>query len=184
MTRERVNAAGEGMIFADVDEVHRAYHAAVDLHARVRCVIDMEPGRRGRRRSPEPRLVDTTVGRALLLRDPAEGLPFAQVNRDMDQEGHLRVDQRLLPNVGLKETVVFADQLMYTGLPLLDPSGISIGVERHGGAGGRRTKILGRAEAEVKEIQDQYASGLVTDGERYNKVVDIWSRANDQVAAP
>ena len=127
------------------------------------------------------KLVETTVGRSLLSTLLPKGLSFDLVNRDMTKKAISNVINACYRNLGLKKTVVFADQLMYTGFRFATTAGISIGINdmvvpESKGA------ILATAEAEVKEIQDQYASGLVTEGERYNKVVDIWSRTNDQVA--
>ena len=181
MTRVNINAKGEGMIFADVREVHRAYETgAVDLQARIKVrlaarIIEhgSEPG--------EFRVVDTTVGRALLSEILPDGMLFELVNRDMTKKAISNVINNCYRKVGIKETVVFADRLMYTGFSYATRAGVSIGVNDMV-VPPSKTEILAVAESEVKEIQEQYASGLVTDGERYNKVVDIWSRTNDQVA--
>jgi DNA-directed RNA polymerase subunit beta' len=183
MTRERVNARGEGMMFADVQEVHRAYEGRVaDLQARVKVRVQehvrLEEGGPFKLRT---RIVDTTVGRALLSEILPRGLSFDAVNRDMTKKAISGVINLCYRSVGLKETVVFADQLMYTGFHYATRAGVSIGVDDMV-VPLQKTKILTSAEKEVKEIQEQYASGLVTNGERYNKVVDIWSRTNDQVA--
>ena len=138
------------------------------------------PGRR-RASSRARRVVDTTVGRALLSEILPKGLSFDAVNRDMTKKAISGVINMCYRSVGLKETVVFADQLMYTGFAYATRAGVSIGVDDMV-VPQQKGKILGGAEREVKEIQEQYASGLVTNGERYNKVVDIWSRTNDQVA--
>ncbi len=178
MTRERINANGEGMMFADVKEVHRAYEAgSVDLQANVKVrlpALDGDP-------NSAPKVVATTAGRALLSEILPAGLPFDLVNRDMTKKAISNVINSCYRLVGLKETVVFADQLMYTGFRYATAAGVSIGVNDMV-VPENKEQILSVAENEVKEIQDQYASGLVTDGERYNKVVDIWSRTNDQVA--
>lgn len=174
VTRERVNAKGEGMVFADVSEVHRAYSAkVVDLHAKIRVRVVTE--------NDKLELLESTVGRALLSELLPKGLPFASVNQTLTKKAISRLINQCYRQVGLKETVIFADQLMYFGFRYATLSGSSIGIDdlvipkaKEG--------IVGRAEDEVKEIESQYASGLVTHGERYNKVIDIWSRANDQVA--
>ena len=124
---------------------------------------------------------DTTVGRALLYEIVPKQLPFGLVNKPMDKKSISGLINACYRNVGLKETVIFADQLMYTGFAQSTASGASIGVEDFV-IPQAKAKIIGDAEAEVKEIESQYASGLVTQGEKYNKVVDIWSRANDLVA--
>ena len=182
MTRERINARGEGMLFAGVEEIHRAYeNDAVDLHAKVRVRVPVVDADAEADEEPGTRLVDTTVGRALLSEIVPEGLSFDLINQPMNKRAVSAVINACYRQLGLKTTVIFADQLMYMGFNYATHAGVSFGVndmvvpqEKH--------SILDVAEQEVKEIQDQYASGLVTDGERYNKVVDIWSRTNDHVA--
>jgi DNA-directed RNA polymerase subunit beta' len=183
MTRTRVNANGEGMMFSGVDEARRAFeNGAADLQAMVKVrVATFEAEEEGGEPVAIRKIVDTTVGRALLSEILPEGLDFELVNRAMSKKAISNTINACYRNLGLKKTVVFADRLMYTGFRFATMAGISIGVndmvvpESKG-------DILAVAETEVKEIQDQYASGLVTDGERYNKVVDIWSRTNDQIA--
>ena len=182
MTRSRVNATGEGMVFSNIDEARRAYDAgAVAVQAHVRIRVQMHETDDSGEVTVTNRLVETTVGRAMLSGILPDGLDFALVNRTMTKKAISSVINACYRQLGLKKTVVFADRLMYTGFRMATTAGISIGVndmvvpETKG-------DILSVAETEVKEIQDQYSSGLVTDGERYNKVVDIWSRTNDQVA--
>ena len=182
MTRENVQAQGTGMVFADIAEVHRAFQCgAVGLHARIRARIrdfvfddDGETVER-------VQLCDTTVGRALLSEIMPAGLSFDLVNRLMNKKAISSLINACYRKVGLKETVVFADQLMYTGFSYATRSGVSIGVEDMA-VPNEKKSILAAAEKAVKEIEEQYASGLVTQGERYNKVVDIWSYTNEQVA--
>jgi DNA-directed RNA polymerase subunit beta' len=182
MTRERVNAKGEGMMFTDVQEVHRAYESRfADLHAKVKVRLTEYVKQENGHFKPVIRVVTTTVGRALLSEILPKGMSFDVVNRDMTKKAISGVINACYRNVGLKEAVVFADQLMYTGFHYATRAGVSIGVDDMV-VPQQKGKILGTAEREVKEIQEQYASGLVTNGERYNKVVDIWSRTNDQVA--
>jgi len=182
LTRERVNARGEGTMFTDVAEVHRGYESRqVDLQARVKVRIsDAVKGPDGSL-VDRTRLVDTTVGRALLSELLPRGLSFDLVNLDMTKKAISGVINACYRALGLKETVVFADKLMYTGFHYATRAGVSIGVDDMV-VPENKQRILANAEHEVKEIQEQYASGLVTNGERYNKVVDIWSRTNDQVA--
>jgi DNA-directed RNA polymerase subunit beta' len=182
MTRDRVGAKGEGMMFSDTAEVHRAYEGRqADLQAKVRVrIVEYVRNAEGDLEK-KTRIVQTTIGRALLSETLPRGLSFDFVNRDMTKKaisGAINACYRL---VGLKETVVFADQLMYTGFAYATRSGVSVGVDDMV-VPLQKGKILAGAEREVKEIQEQYSSGLVTNGERYNKVVDIWSRTNDQVA--
>ena len=182
MTRESVDARGTGMVFADIAEVHRAFQCgAVDLHAkikaRIRDVVFADDGEAVER----VQLCDTTVGRALLSEIMPPGLSFDLVNRLMNKKAISSLINACYRRVGLKETVVFADQLMYTGFSYATRAGVSIGVEDMA-VPSEKKSILGAAEKAVKEIEEQYASGLVTQGERYNKVVDIWSYTNEQVA--
>ncbi len=181
MTRERVNAKGEGMYFTDLAEVHRAYeNRLADLQARVKVRL-VEYAKDGDGFIEKRRLADTTVGRALLGEILPKGLSFDLINVDMTKKAISGVINACYRTLGLKETVIFADQLMYTGFAYATRAGVSIGVDDMV-VPEQKERILAAAEREVKEIQEQYASGLVTNGERYNKVVDIWSRTNDQVA--
>src|ERR1700716_1775988 len=184
MTRERVGARGEGMAFADGQEVHRAYESrGVELGAKVRVRLreHLRTEGAGALLTERVRVVDTTVGRALLFEILPKGLSFDLINQDMTKKAISATINACYRALGLKETVVFADQLMYTGFHYATRAGISFGIDDIV-IPEQKTRIVTAADDEVKEIQDQYASGLVTNGERYNKVVDIWSRANDQVA--
>jgi DNA-directed RNA polymerase subunit beta' len=182
MTRERVGAKGEGMAFSDVAEVHRAYESRnLDLQAKVKVRLVEHIRDAGGQLVKNIRVVDTTAGRALLSEILPKGLSFDAINQDMTKKIISATINACYRTVGLKETVVFADQLMYTGFQYATRAGVSIGVDDMV-VPQQKLKILATAEKEVKEIQEQYSSGLVTNGERYNKVVDIWSRTNDQVA--
>ncbi|MDP9087692.1 MAG: DNA-directed RNA polymerase subunit beta' [Pseudomonadota bacterium] len=182
MTREKVGAKGEGMAFSDVSEVHRAYESRnIDLQAKVKVRLVEHIRDAGGELVKNTRVVNTTAGRALLSEILPKGLSFDAINQDMTKKIISATINACYRTVGLKETVVFADQLMYTGFQYATRSGVSIGVDDMV-VPQQKIKILATAEKEVKEIQEQYSSGLVTNGERYNKVVDIWSRTNDQVA--
>jgi DNA-directed RNA polymerase subunit beta' len=182
MTRSAVNGKGEGMVFCDINEARRAYeHGLCALQAQVRVRVPMHEQDDDGEVATNVQLVETTVGRALLSNLLPKGLSFDLVNRNMTKKAISNVLNACYRNLGLKTTVIFADRLMYTGFRFATTAGISIGINDMIVPESKGT-ILAAAEAEVKEIQDQYASGLVTDGERYNKVVDIWSRTNDQVA--
>ena len=182
MTRERVGAKGEGMAFSDVAEVHRAYESRnIDLQAKVKVRLSEYVRDPAGKLVQNIRVVSTTAGRALLSEILPHGLSFDAINQDMTKKIISATINMCYRTVGLKETVVFADQLMYTGFQFATRAGVSIGVDDMV-VPTQKTKILATAEKEVKEIQEQYSSGLVTNGERYNKVVDIWSRTNDQVA--
>tara|TARA_Y100001934_G_scaffold281704_1_gene392352 strand:+ start:1978 stop:6186 length:4209 start_codon:yes stop_codon:yes gene_type:complete len=182
MTREMVNAKGEGMVFSGIDEVHRSYHAGcVDLHAKVKVRIDQQQVAEDGSVANAREVVDTTVGRALFYDIVPKALPFELVNKALDKKAISTLINACYRNVGLKETVIFADQLMYTGFAHSTSSGASIGVDDFV-IPAQKPAIIDDAKNEVAEIESQYASGLVTQGEKYNKVVDIWSRANDLVA--
>ena len=182
MTRTRINAKGEGMMFSSIDEARRAFENGVaQLQARVKVRVLLSESNEQGEMVRLRKVVDTTVGRALLSEILPEGLSYDLVNRPMSKKAISNVINACYRQLGLKKTVVFADRIMYAGFRLATRAGISIGVNDMVVPESKQD-ILSVAEAEVKEIQDQYASGLVTEGERYNKVVDIWSRTNDQVA--
>jgi len=182
MTRDRINAKGEGLILADLDEVHRAYRSGrAELHAKVKVrlkevLLDDEGNF-----SEEVSIKETTIGRALLFEILPDGLPFSLVDQAMTKKAISKLINGAYRKVGLKETVIFADQLMYTGFSYASLSGASIGINDFV-IPDEKESIISSAEDEVREIESQFASGLVTHGEKYNKVIDIWSRANELVA--
>ncbi len=182
MTRDRINAKGEGLMLSNTAEAHRAYDNGVaDLHARVKVRIrEVLPNDQG---VMEERwsIKDTTVGRAMVWEIVPDGLPFDLVDKPLGKKAISRLINQSYRELGLKDTVVFADQVMYLGFRMATRAGVSIGLEDME-VPDEKPEILRRAEEEVKEIEEQYTQGLVTNGERYNKVVDIWSRTNDQVA--
>ncbi len=182
MTRECVNAKGEGMIFSGADEVQRAYDAGVvALQAKITVrVTDYNISESGEE-SESRRLVETTVGRVILSSILPKGLSFDLVNKKMTKKSISELINTCYRQLKLKETVIFADQLMYMGFRQATLAGISVG-SNDMEVPEEKKRIIEKAESEVKEIEKQYTSGLLTNGERYNKVVDIWSRTNDQVA--
>ena len=183
MTRELVNKKGEGMVFANLSEVKRAYdNKAAELHARIRVRIPHSEFDERGEVITKTSIVDTTVGRALLAEILPEGLPFDLVNTELKKKAISGLINECYRRLGLKETVIFADKLMYTGFRYATRAGVSIGIDDML-IPDEKKDILAEAEQEVLEIQQQYASGLVTAGERYNKVVDIWSRTNELIAA-
>ncbi|MEL0162596.1 MAG: DNA-directed RNA polymerase subunit beta', partial [Halieaceae bacterium] len=182
MTRERVNAKGEGMSFADTQEVQRAFGSGqVDLQARVKVRVHETLMNLGEETTERTRIVETTVGRALLWDIVPDGLSYDLINHPMVKKAISRVINQCYRAVGLKSTVIFADQLMYTGYEYSTRSGASIGVNDFA-IPEAKAELIARAEGEVAEIEQQYRAGLVTQGEKYNKVIDIWSRTNDQVS--
>jgi DNA-directed RNA polymerase subunit beta' len=182
MTRECVNAKGEGMIFADVDEIHRAYDSGVvDIQAKIKARVKETSYDDEGNIEHSTVIVDTTVGRALLSEIVPPGMPFSAVNQVLGKKSISNLINLCYRQVGLKDTVIFADLLMYTGFRYSTKAGVSISINDMV-IPEEKSSILDAAESEVKEIQEQYTSGLVTNGERYNKVVDIWSHANEAVA--
>jgi DNA-directed RNA polymerase subunit beta' len=182
-TREKINGKGEGMIFADIAEASRALDAGeVELTAKVSVrLTEYLKNKETGGFDANTRIVETTVGRALLSEILPKGLSFDVINKALKKKEISKLINASFRRCGLKETVVFADKLLQNGFRLATRAGISIAIEdmlvpaeKHG--------IIERAEAEVKEIAQQYASGLVTVGERYNKVVDIWGKAGDEVS--
>ncbi|MBT9568683.1 MAG: DNA-directed RNA polymerase subunit beta', partial [Thiobacillus sp.] len=182
MTREKINAKGEGMMFADVTEARRAYDNRVaELHARITVRIKEVTLDADKNRVETTKRVETTLGRALLSEILPPDLPFSFVDRALKKKEISRLINASFRRCGLRETVILADKLMYTGFTYATRSGMSIAIKDML-IPKEKYQILDASEAEVKEIESQYTSGLVTQGERYNKVVDIWGRAGDAVA--
>jgi len=183
MTRERVNALGEGMIFADLAEVSRAYRTGkVGLQARVKVRVVQKVKNEAGDMERTVEIVDTTVGRALIFEIVPDGIAYSNINDTMGNKDISRLINLCYRTVGLKETVIFCDQLMYMGYEYSTRSGASIGVDDFV-IPKEKAKIIAEAEDEIREIESQFSSGLVTQGEKYNKVIDIWTRANDMVGA-
>ncbi len=182
MTRDKIAARGEGMKFSDVAEVHRAFDSGlVDLHARVSVRIkETELGSDGTT-SHKINRHETTVGRAILSEILPIGLSFDLINKALKKKEISRLINAGFRRVGIRETVILADKLMYMGYTYATKAGISISIHDML-VPPEKEHLIEAAESEVKEIEDQYISGLVTQGERYNKVVDIWGRAGDKVA--
>ncbi len=182
ISREKVNALGEDSVFGSVDEVHKALDIkAVELQTKIQLRITERKESEAGDIVEKTARVDTTVGRALIWDVLPDGIPFDIVNCDMTKKNISRLINYCYRHLGIKDTVIVADQMMYLGFKYATRSGVSFGIEDME-IPTRKADIIGSANAEVNEIQNQYASGLVTDGERYNKVIDIWSHANDQVA--
>nr|WP_283104311.1 DNA-directed RNA polymerase subunit beta' [Shewanella gelidimarina] len=181
-SRERVNGKGEGMAFADVAEAEKAYRTGfAELHARVKVRITETKINEAGEKVKTRRIVDTTVGRALLSTILPKGLSYDLVNQNMGKKQISKLLNTCYRQLGLKDTVIFADQLMYTGFHYATVSGASVGINDMVIPDEKYT-LVADAEAEVLEIQEQFQSGLVTAGERYNKVIDIWASANEKVS--
>ncbi len=182
MTRDRVNDLGEGMSFSDIEEVARAYaNRQVGLQARIKVRVQENVIDDDGVLQASSKIHETTVGRALVFEIVPEGMPFEQINKTMVNKDMSRLINLCYRTVGLKETVIFADQLMYMGYEYSTRSGASIGVEDFV-IPNEKAEIISRSEDEIREIESQFSSGLVTQGEKYNKVIDIWTRASDQVS--
>ena len=182
-TRDRINGKGEGLVFADTGEVQRALDAGqVELAAKITVrMTEWSKNKETGEFEPSTSLVETTVGRALLSEILPKGLPFSHMNKALKKKEISRLINVSFRKCGLKETVVFADKLLQNGFRLATRAGISIAIDDML-VPPQKAGIIERSEKEVKEIEQQYVSGLVTAGERYNKVVDIWGKAGDEVS--
>src|SRR6184192_4374192 len=175
MTREHLGTQGQGRTFANFDEVRIAYdQGEVDLQARIRVRVPAALGGNGQ-------VIDSTVGRVLLYEIVPPEIAFAEVNKVMKKKELGTLIDLSYRHAGNKATVIFADRLKDLGYEQATKAGISIGIKdmvippsKH--------KLLEEANAAVREIEDQYNKGLITDGERYNKVVDIWAEVTDRIA--
>ncbi|WP_150429706.1 DNA-directed RNA polymerase subunit beta' [Dechloromonas sp. CZR5] len=182
-TREKINGKGEGMYFADVAEVERALASKeVDIHSRISVRLPQyEAGAVEGEWIEKIVRIETTVGRSILAKILPKGLPFKVIDKALKKKEISKLIDESFRRCGLKETVVFADKLMQNGYALATRAGISFCSDDMR-VPAKKYEIIAEAEAEVKEIETQYTNGLVTQGERYNKVVDIWGRTGDQVA--
>jgi DNA-directed RNA polymerase subunit beta' len=201
MTRERPLARGEGKFFSSTDEVRIAYdHEQVDLHARITVRMpaaapaEPEPStdgkaHRGRKSAkaaaparPAYERVETTVGRVLLYEIVPPEVPFAEINRTLKKKELGNLIDVVYRRSGNKATVIFADRLKDVGFEFATRAGISISIKDMV-IPPQKASLLDRAQKEVAEIQKQYNNGVITDGERYNKVVDIWAEVQDEIGA-
>ena len=174
MTRDNANASGGGRTYSNADEVLRAYETEnLEIHSPVKVRITHESG--------ETSIEDTTVGRILIWRITPAQVGFKNINTVLNKKTVSKLVDTSYRKAGLKKTVIFADQLMYLGFDFSTRSGSSIGVNDFV-IPQEKASIIDSSEKEVKAIEKQFDSGLVTRGERYNKVIDIWARANEQVA--
>jgi len=181
MSREKPNSLGEGMIFSDIDEVSKAYQSKlIDMHARIKVrmkVTELENDEL----IEKTKIIDTTTGRALISEILPKNIPYSYIDQDLNKKAISNLFDVSYRLAGLKETVLFADKIKNMGFKYSTLAGVSIGVDDMV-IPKEKTTITSKAEKEVKEIEKQYNSGLLTAGERYNKVVDIWSHTNDQVS--
>ena len=180
-TRSRINGKGEGMFFADIGEVERALANKV-VELQTRCTVrvkEFDVNKETGEKTPKLVRYETTVGRALLSEIPP-GLPFSVLNKTLKKKEIAKLINMAFRRCGLRETVIFADKLMQRGYHLATIGGLSIAIDDMI-VPEQKNEIVHEAEQEVKEIDAQYTSGLVTAGERYNKVVDIWGRTTEKV---
>ncbi|MCP2041216.1 DNA-directed RNA polymerase subunit beta' [Neisseria sp. HSC-16F19] len=182
MTRDKINAKGEGSLFADVKEVHRAYQTQqVELSTKITVRLREWVKNEQDEFEAVVNRYETTVGRALLSEILPKGLPFEYINKALKKKEISKLINASFRLCGLRDTVIFADHLMYTGFAYSTRGGISICVDDME-VPDKKAELLVEAQHEVKEIEEQYRQGLVTNGERYNKVVDIWGRTGDKIA--
>ena len=174
LTKEDFNLPGEGRTFVDVHEVKRAFlDKQVSLHTRIKVRVNEVDCKK---------LYETTVGRCLMYEIVPKGLAFEKVNKILKKRDLLDLIATVYKDFGLKESVLFADNLMYLGFEYSTSSGASIGVNDFE-IPDNKTEIISNAENEVQNIEQQFESGLLTKGEKYNKIIDIWSRTNEKVAS-
>ena len=182
LTRDKVNGLGEGMVFTSPNEAEKAYRTGnAELHSRVKVRISEFDIDEDGNKTEKVTLTDTTVGRAIFSLILPKGLPFEIINQAMGKKQISKLLNACYRTLGLKDTVIAADQIMYTGFHYAMIAGASVGIDDMVIPDAKK-EIIDAAEAEVIEIQEQFQSGLVTAGERYNKVIDIWSNANEKVA--
>ena len=182
LTRDKVNGQGEGMVFTSPHEAEKAYRTGnAELHSRVKVRITEYDVAKDGAKTEKVTLTDTTVGRAIFSLILPKGLPFELINQAMGKKQISGLLNACYRRLGLKDTVIAADQIMYTGFHYAMIAGASVGIDDMVIPDAKK-EIIDAAEAEVIEIQEQFQSGLVTAGERYNKVIDIWSNANEKVA--
>ncbi len=169
LTRERALSKGEGKIFSSPEEVRVAYDAGeANLHARIKVRIQGER-------------VDTTVGRIILGEILPEALPFDYINKVMNKKEIAKLIDQCYRVAGQKATVLLADRLKNMGFKYATEAGISICIDDMR-VPARKQELLDQAYREVQKVENQYKEGLITDGERYNKVVDIWAHATDEIS--
>jgi len=170
LTKERAGAKGEGKVFSSPIEVRAAYDAkVVEEHARIKVRINGE-------------LVDTTVGRVLLSEILPAKMSFSLVNKVMNKKELTRLIDRSYREAGHRETVEFLDKIKEIGFKYATKSGLSIAIDdMH--IPSKKAELIDKANKEIMEVEQQYSEGLITKGERYNKVIDIWARVTEMVAA-
>ncbi|HKY62389.1 MAG TPA: DNA-directed RNA polymerase subunit beta' [bacterium] len=169
MTRERLHAKGEGRVFASPEEVALAYETkTLDLQAKIKVRINGER-------------IETTTGRILLSEIIPSAIPFSVINKTMDKKSIAELVDRCYRVAGNKETVILADRLKDIGFKYSTKAGISICLDNMK-IPSAKSGMLENAYNEVRDVENQYIDGLITDGERYNKIVDIWAQVTEAIA--
>ena len=169
MTRERINVVGEGKVFSSVEEAIVAYNCGeVDLQAKVKVRMDGE-------------IIETSMGRIILGKLVPEAVSFEKVNRVMTKKALAALIDHTYRHAGTKQTVILADRLKDIGYEYATRAGISICIDDMK-IPVRKEKLVAEAENDVLDVDQQYTDGLITSGEKYNKVVDIWSKVTEEVA--
>ena len=182
ISRSHINAKGENMTFSNVKEVYRALGTGdLSVNAKIKVRIEETTYDEEGNGNTVTKMVDTVAGRCLIWNITPKGMSFDEVNKEMTKKNIARLINSCYRKMGVKDSVMFADQLMYLGFAQATLSGVSIGMEDML-IPPTKNKIIEAADAEVREIESQFEQGFVTAGERYNKVIDIWSRTNDQIA--
>lgn len=169
MTRERINALGEGKVFASASEARIAYdHKTVHLQAKVKVRLNGE-------------IIDTTVGRIVLSELLPASVPFVEINKVLSKKALAQLIDYTYRHAGTKDTVILADRLKDTGYEYATLAGISICINDMKIPLSKEDSVE-KAEQDVVDVEKQYSDGLITSGEKYNKVIDIWSKVTDDVA--
>ncbi|OQM34257.1 DNA-directed RNA polymerase subunit beta' [bacterium endosymbiont of Pedicinus badii] len=182
MTKKCNNSKGEGMILTGPQEAEHVYNSGLaDLHAKIQARIVEYSIEESGKRKKILKIVHTTVGRVILWNIVPKGLSFSLINRTLGKKSISKMINTCYRLLGIKKTVIFADKIMYTGFFYASKSGASVGIDDMV-IPEKKTEIIQEAESEVAEIQEQFQSGLVTAGERYNKVIDIWAAANEKIS--
>mgnify|MGYP003460464298 FL=1 len=169
LTKERVGAKGEGKLFGSPEEARIAYDAgALDEHARIKVRVNGT-------------MVQTTAGRVILAEILPPMMPFADANKLMTKKEMSKLIDAVYRQAGHRETVTFLDKIKDLGFHYATRAGMSICIDNMH-IPSRKEDLIGKAQHEVNEIEKQYSEGLITNGERYNKVIDIWAHVTEQVA--
>ncbi|MFH1014321.1 MAG: DNA-directed RNA polymerase subunit beta', partial [Nitrospirota bacterium] len=169
LTKEKIGAKGEGKVFSGAEDVRIAYDAGVlDEHARIKVKMDGQ-------------FVDSTCGRALFSEIVPEAIPFSSVNKTLTKKELTKIIEYSYANAGKRATVVFLDNIKKLGFEYATKSGVSICMaDMH--IPSKKAELIREAEHEVIDVQKQYGDGLITQGERYNKVIDIWANVTEEIA--